>query len=185
MKRILPLIMLAAVSADAQTFTDRLQEKTAGQGSVTIYQDKIIEDLVNGKERNAVTATPARTQTAAPATKTTAQAPANGTANGSSAASSSPDRTLRKSYRIAGYRIQLYSGNDSRAARQKAYAVGAKAKEAFPTLPVYTHFHSPRWICRVGDFRTYEEAAAYLRQMRKEGAFNEASIVKCKIQIGY
>lgn len=177
--------MLAAVSANAQTFTDRLQEKTAGKGSVTIYQDKLIEDLVNGKEKNANAATPAKTQTAAPAQKPTAQTTASGTINGNNATVPSANKNLRKSYSIVGYRIQLYSGNDSRAARQKANAIGAKAKEAFPTLPVYTHFHSPRWICRVGDFRTYEEATAYLRQMRKEGAFNEASIVKCKIQIGY
>ncbi len=178
MKHALPLIMLIATSASAQTFTDRLQKKTAGQGSVTVYQDKLIESLVNGKEKNTVSSLPAKTPTTRPA-KTQPGTSMAGTAP------ASPNKTQRKTYTIAGYRIQLYSGNDSRIARQKANAIGLKAKEAFPELPVYTHFHSPRWICRIGDFRTYEEAATQLQKVRKEGISNEASIVKCKIQIGY
>ncbi len=178
MKHALPLIMLIATSANAQTFTDRLQKKSAGQGSVTIYQDKTIENLVNGKEKTTVSDLPAKKATAQEA-KTQPVATTSGTA------STSSNPTHRKTYTIAGYRIQLYSGNDSRAARQKANAIGLKAKEAFPELPVYTHFLSPRWICRIGDFRTYEEAATQLQKVRKEGISNEASIVKCKIQIGY
>ncbi|MDR0988205.1 MAG: SPOR domain-containing protein, partial [Prevotellaceae bacterium] len=50
-------------------------------------------------------------------------------------------------------------------------------------LPVYTSFHSPRWLCRVGDFSSIEEADAMMRRLRATGAFKEVSIVKEQINI--
>ena len=51
-------------------------------------------------------------------------------------------------------------------------------------MPVYVHFYSPRWICRVGNYRTYEEAHQMLQNLRKLG-YNQASIVKGKITVQY
>ena len=56
-----------------------------------------------------------------------------------------------------------------------------KVKRMFPELNVYTHFASPRWICRAGDFKTYEEANDVLQQMRETGALTGISIVKDQI----
>lgn len=41
----------------------------------------------------------------------------------------------------------------------------------------------PRWLCRVGDFRSIEEADAMMRQLRATGVFKEVSIVKEQINI--
>ena len=62
-------------------------------------------------------------------------------------------------------------------------SVGSRIKEYFPELSVYTSFNSPRWLCRVGDFRSIEEADAMMRQLRATGVFKEVSIVKEQINI--
>ena len=46
-----------------------------------------------------------------------------------------------------------------------------------------TFFTSPRWLCRVGDFRSIEEADAMMRKLRATGIFREVSIVKDQINI--
>ncbi len=89
----------------------------------------------------------------------------------------------RKTIRTAGYRVQVYAGNNSRKAREEASEKGEKIKEYFPELPVYTYFTSPRWLCRVGDFKSIEEADAAMRNIRTTGIFKEASIVKEIINI--
>lgn len=92
------------------------------------------------------------------------------------------DASERKTLRAAGYRVQVYAGNNSRKAREEASAKGAQVKETFPELPVYASFVSPRWLCRVGDFKSIEEADALMRRLRATG-FKEASIVKDVINI--
>lgn len=85
--------------------------------------------------------------------------------------------------KTAGYRIQVYAGNNSRNARNEAGGVASKVKEQFPDLKVYTSFTSPRWLCRVGDFRTIEEADAMMRKLKTTGLFKEVAIVKEQINI--
>ena len=68
--------------------------------------------------------------------------------------------------------------------RQRAEQVGNTIKQNFPTEPIYVHFYSPRWICRVGNYRTYEEAHEMLMNIRKLG-ISGASIVKGKITVQY
>lgn len=82
-----------------------------------------------------------------------------------------------------GYRIQVYAGNNTRAAKNEAYSVASDIKEHFPELAVYTTFNPPRWLCRAGDFRSIEEADAMMRRLRATGIFKEVSIVKDQINI--
>ena len=90
----------------------------------------------------------------------------------------------RKSYKVNRYRVQVFSGGNSRSDRQKAERIGNEIKSNFPDEPVYVHFYSPRWICRVGNYRTYEEAHAMLTAI-KEAGHQQASIVKGKITVQY
>jgi hypothetical protein len=83
----------------------------------------------------------------------------------------------------SGYRILVFSGGDSREARNAAYEIEGKVKNYFPQLPVYTIFISPRWLCQAGDYKTIEEAYAMMRKMKQIGAFNEVSIVRTQIII--
>ena len=81
----------------------------------------------------------------------------------------------QKTLKARGYRVQVYAGNNSRVAN--------KVKEEFPELPVYAYFQPPRWLCRVGDFRSIEEADATMRRLKATGVFKEVSIVREQINI--
>ena len=93
------------------------------------------------------------------------------------------DTGERKVIKTHGYRVQAYAGNNTRRAMNEAHEVAAQIKERFPELPIYTMFNSPRWLCRVGDFRSIEEADATMRKLRATGVFKEVSIVRDQINI--
>lgn len=82
-----------------------------------------------------------------------------------------------------GYRVQVYAGNGSRVARDEANEVAEQIKKEFPEIPVYTFFRSPRWLCRVGDYKSVEEADAVMRRLRNTGKFKEVSVVREQINI--
>ena len=87
--------------------------------------------------------------------------------------------------KLRGFRVQVYVGNNTKQARSDAYATAMKVKELFPDVPVYTFFQPPRWLCRVGDFRTIEEADAMMRQLKRSGQVKELSIVREQISINF
>lgn len=92
---------------------------------------------------------------------------------------SSEDGTIK----MSGYRVQVYAGGNSRNSKREAESMAARARSGFPELKVYTTFNPPRWLCRVGDFLSIEEADATMRKLRKEGGFREATIVKEQVNI--
>ncbi len=160
----------------AQTFTEYLTRIRAGEATVSLHQDEEINALVNG----LVSYAPGR----AAATKRvprqlTALAP-DTTAVADSSFSDIPLLTGRR-VRMNGYRIQIYAGGDNRKSKAEAYAAAAAIRNYFDDVSVYTNFISPRWVCRIGDFKTREEAAQMLSNIRQTGAFREAFIVKTKI----
>ena len=89
----------------------------------------------------------------------------------------------QKVIKASGFRIQAYAGNNTRQAKNDAYRVSSQVKVYFPELAVYTSFNPPRWLCRVGDFRSIEEADAMMRKMKATGVFKEVSIVKDEVNI--
>lgn len=93
-------------------------------------------------------------------------------------------KVMRKSYKMNGYRVQAYLGGNSRADREKAEQIGNAIKKKYPLEPIYVHFYSPRWTCRVGNYRTYEEANKMLNNLRKMG-YKQATILKGKITVQY
>ena len=100
-----------------------------------------------------------------------------------------PDTTdlhkkVMKGMKINGYRVQVFAGGNSRSDRQKAERTGENIKSLFPGEPIYVHFYSPRWICRMGNYRTYEEAHEVLKRVKQFG-YTSAIIVKGKITVQY
>ena len=194
MKHIITIILLCigiVTNAGAQTFTQRIQQNTAGQGIVTIHQSDSISRLVNSAQLVSEKASPATPPTTAkPAAKPSANAGSTGSTK-ESAATAPPDTTdltgkkmMRGGYKVMGYRVQAFAGGNSRKDRQQAEQTGNNIKANFPNVPVYVHFYAPRWICRVGNYRTYEEAHQMLVSLRSLG-YTQASIVKGKITVSY
>ena len=93
-------------------------------------------------------------------------------------------KIMRHSYKTTGYRIQVFTGGNTRADRTKCEQIGARLKATFPDQPIYVHFYSPSWKCRVGNFTSMSDAKALLKQIRKMG-YNQACLVKGTINVQY
>lgn len=93
-------------------------------------------------------------------------------------------KVMRKSYKTTGYRVQVFSGGNSRSDRMKAETAGTTMKSNFPNEPVYVHFYSPSWKCRMGNYKSMDEARRILRQVKALG-YSQACIVKGQISVQY
>ena len=186
-------------AADAQSsFTQRLQQSKNGEGKITVTQDKAIDELVNGPVVTAPTRTkttttqqkPTETQqktTEKPAEKKELEPKAVAVEHHDTTTIDTPEeiqKKIMKGVKVAGYRVQVFAGGNTRNDRVKAERIGSEIKSLFPGVPVYVHFYSPRWICRMGNYRTYEEAHAVLERVKNNG-YQSAIIVKGKITVQY
>ena len=196
-----------SMAADAQSsFTQRLQQSKSGEGKITVTQDKAIDELVNGpavvpakpktnttttqpkatekkekdKEKDNITATNQDKKTEQPKVVVVEH-------HDSTTIDTTPEeiqKKVLKGVKVAGYRVQVFAGGNTRNDRIKAERIGSEIKGLFPGVPVYVHFYSPRWICRIGNYRTYEEAHAVLQRVKNNG-YQSAIIVKGKITVSY
>jgi len=67
---------------------------------------------------------------------------------------------------VGGYRIQLFSGNNARTAKNEATRRAAAVDAQFPEYATYVNYDAPYWRLKVGDFRNYEEASAALSRLK-------------------
>ena len=160
MKRLLTFaisILLCIITMSAQEFIDHLTSKAAGQGTVTVHQDSLLDDIVNGKKQFV------------PEKKEEKK--------------DLPGIQTGKRMKARGYRIQVYWGGSARADQTNAQRAGTKVTTLFPELQAYTTFESPNWRCRVGDFVTRQEASDYLSKLKEAKISRDAIIVKSEIYI--
>jgi hypothetical protein len=158
-----------------------------GKGTVTIHQNEEIDQLVNDPTATGVqNQKPSDNKKQPEATKDNKQASTtNSTTTDSENTETEPVESARKAtQKIMGYRVQAFAGGNSRKDRQTAEQIRNNIKSQIPYVAVYVHFYSPRWICRVGNFRTYEEAYQMMVRLQNMG-YKQASIVKGKITVSY
>jgi hypothetical protein len=188
-----------------------LERPTPGEGKVTIHQDESIAKLLGGQrtataktetEKSAKTTkgkvTPAtENKEKAAETTTIAKSPSERPStpvhpkrvkdeNGTEVTldmDGDIEEAPKKIVKVAGYRVQVYAGNNTRTAKMEARQTGENVRQYFPEVPVYTFFYTPRWLCRVGDFRSMEEAYAMLRKLKATHVFKEVSIVKDRVNV--
>lgn len=141
----------------AQTFTEHLTSKAAGQGTVIVHQDSILDDMVNGKKQFVPEKKEEKKEL--------------------------PGIQTGKKMKARGYRIQVYRGGSTRADQTNAQRAGTRVTTIFPELQAYTTFESPNWRCRVGDFVTRKEADEYLSKLKSARVSQEAIIVKSEVII--
>lgn len=187
----LPFYLFTFLPLNAQTFTQRIQKSSAGEGTITIHQDQVIDDLVNAPiasskpkpNSNKLVDNKAKQTTKTPTLKAkqTPIAAVNDTVI-SEIVPDSLDNTPKHVFKTTGYRVQVLAGGNTRQDRQRAEQAGRSLRSLFPGEEVYVHFYSPRWICRLGNYRTYEEAHEKMLEVRKLG-YNTATIVKGKITV--
>jgi hypothetical protein len=184
-----------SIHANAQSYTERVQQKQQGKGTVTIHQSKEIDDLVNDPTATGVQTGNQKPQASNQKPQTSSQTPAANNqppqANNQQPQVSNltPDAngqepTTTATRKVTGYRVQAFAGGNSRKDRQTAEQISHNIKSQFPNISVYVHFYSPRWICRVGNFRTYEEAHQMMVRLQNMG-YKQATVVKGKITVAY
>lgn len=172
---LISVIFVHAILAQTpQSFIQHLQEQKAGYGVVTVVQDEEISALVDNMPKPVVEVTPQQSTSVIVVADVEAKTKQSDTTSQRVSTNYAGTRVRHKQ---RGYRIQLYSGTGSAAAKSAAKNVESKVRRALPELAVYCHFKSPRWICRVGDFATREEAQRYLVKIQKLQISSEASIV--------
>ncbi|MBQ8337406.1 MAG: SPOR domain-containing protein [Bacteroidaceae bacterium] len=86
---------------------------------------------------------------------------------------------------IEGYRVMVYSGNNSGKARDEANAMAEYMRTRFPGAEVYVVFEPPIRSCLYGDYRTREEAEAVMYKLKATRKFKEISVKKCLINLPY
>ena len=194
MKKLITIVCLTLVAcaANGQTFLNELRKDVPGEGKVTVVQSAEIDQLVNGKQQEQPATQPQQQQPDEEAQEehkpdSARRMPIIIGEKGEEDLTTPIDtrkKVMRRSYKMQGYRVQVYSGGNSRADRQRAETAGAVMKANFPDQPIYTHFYSPSWKCRMGNYKSQAEAQAYLSRVRKLG-YRQACIVKGMIQVQY
>ena len=159
MKRFLSItltLFMCAITMSAQNFIKHITSNVAGQGTVTVHQDTLIDNIVNGKKQYVPEKKDEKKDIVVP---------------------------RGKKLKARGYRIQVYWGGSARTEQTNAQRAGARITSVFPELQAYTSFESPNWRCRVGDFATREEAESYLRKINDAKLSKGATIVRSEVFI--
>lgn len=198
---LLTAIFCFVLNSQAQSYTQHVQQQQQGRGTVTIHQSKEIDSLVNGIKKNPATQNE-RVQ-ADKTVKKVKPVPQNQTAEALKEKETHRTETrkveddddemniptidmrkkvMRHARKVTGYRVQAFAGGNTRNDKLRAQQIGEAIKMRYPNQPIYVHFYSPRWICRIGNFRNYSEAASMLKDVKAMG-YKSATIVKGKITV--
>jgi hypothetical protein len=174
-----------------------LERNVPGEGKVTIHQDESITNLIGA--HHTVAAKVDDNNSSVPKSSPKSSTPSSNEGKTVKIESGSQAVILdlddeeevvkktapKKVIKVTGYRVQVYAGNNTRTAKMEAQKVAYQVSDYFPDVPVYTFFFTPRWLCRVGDFRSMEEAYSMLRKLKATHVFHEVSIVKDRVNVSY
>ena len=168
----LTLIVFASllfIKGYGQQFTDVIRTQSAKGGVVVLIQSSKIDSLVNGVKPKVVTQN----------TETKINVFASDSVQLDSLGFPIPKGFITKD----GFRIQIFTGGNSRQDKDLAIKLQHRSQELFPGVKAYCNFISPRWVVRIGDFATRDEAMMHLEKVRETGISKEVRLVKCKVQI--
>lgn len=69
---------------------------------------------------------------------------------------------------LQGYRVQVFSSNEQRTAKDEAFKIEQRLKQGFPLHNVYVSYTSPFWKVRLGDFETQDEARMFAEEVAQK-----------------
>lgn len=192
---LLMFMLCMTITSKAQNYLDHLRQATPGLGTVTVNQSKAIDELVNGQQKKSQPDSVKKPEHHEPQATNkekekvvSHESPVKKTETEKEKEETETPtvdmrkKVMRSSYKVTGYRVQAFAGGNSRNDRIKAEQIGNAIKMKFPEMPVYVHFYSPRWICRVGNFRSLAEAQKMLQKVRAMG-YKQACLVKGQITV--
>lgn len=71
------------------------------------------------------------------------------------------NKKLSQSQTANGFRVQIFSSNSQKTAKNDAFRIEKQIQETFPDRAVYVNYTSPFWKVRAGDFKTKFEAQVF------------------------
>lgn len=85
---------------------------------------------------------------------------------------------------VDGYRVQVYSSNRQQTAKAEALELESRLKEKV-SQTIYVQYLPPFWKVRLGDFREYEEAKEYKKEVVQifPDLLGDTYIVRDKIKV--
>jgi hypothetical protein len=184
------LVLFFSVAADAQTsIIHRLQLNEVGKGRVTIHQDESITALIGGHKRITTPSASSHANNTAERKPVRQKNESNdddvysSSVSGDVSLEGVVEEAPKRIVKVSGYRVQVYAGNNTRNAKLEAMRTASDVRNFFPEISVYSFFSPPRWLCRVGDFRSMEEAYSMMRKLKSTRVFHEVSIVKDRVNV--
>ena len=186
-RRLILFAFLLPLTIFAQSnFVEKVRETKEGWGKVDIVQDSRLTKLVNN---DTIIEKKQKKNKANHINPKSNRSQKNGYAyniitDSSDASAKSTPAKIRR-YKVNGYRVQIYAGSNSRSSRKDAEKTAHRFKGFFPKVPVYTHFYPPRWVCRAGDFRTEEQAVAFMHKIKQLKIFSGVIVVKTAVLVSY
>lgn len=87
--------------------------------------------------------------------------------------------------RVAGFRVQVFSDNNSRTAKSEARNKSKAINDAIPHYRTYVTYDAPYWRLKVGDFRSRtdaEEAADEIKRLFPSYS-REVRVVRDRINV--
>ena len=69
-------------------------------------------------------------------------------------------------YKMRGYKVQAFSGNNQRTSRDEANRKQSQINQLYPDQETVVLFESPFWRLRVGNFETRGEAEEVMQDLR-------------------
>ncbi len=85
---------------------------------------------------------------------------------------------------LQGFRVQVFSSNQQRTAREQAIRIKQEIESVFPDFPVYIVYQSPFWKVRIGNFKTSEEAQLLRTEIIKKYPKKQGDVYVVKERIG-
>lgn len=138
------LSVFVALSAFAQgSIVQDLNQPKKGEGNVKVFQDDSITKIISAQSSLQTTDT-----------------------SSSSATNNTITSSTVKQTSSRGYKIQVYSGNDQKKAKNEANHRKNLVESRFPQLKVTRSYSAPVWTVLAGGFATRAEADKALHELR-------------------
>lgn len=170
MKKTIGLLLFLLVfgfkaGAQDKTIIEDLNSSKVGQGTVVIYQDEAIQNLVGKQFANPVSSINLTEQLSTTGEK--------------------KEGVPRKMVTAKGYKIRVFSGNEQRRSRNEANSRKSTIQSAYPNMEVSISYAAPVWEVRAGNFATKEQAATALNEMKTRfpGYSTEFKVIESVVKI--
>lgn len=164
--RILILIFVSALVNNTVVAQDNIIEKISRDSIIRIVQPGTLSTRLFQKEESAI--------------------PTQQSAVSNVEESSTPAVTVgNQVQRVVGFRVQVFSDNNSRTAKSEARSKSKAINDAIPHYRTYVTYDAPYWRLKVGDFRTRtdaEEAADEIKRLFPSYS-REVRVVRDRINV--